>query len=185
MKKIIFVCLLAISVLLTGCNKVKDKYEHYDLKDKDLNIYTYYTDNQSKEIYALADITPNSYESFLTGLFYKIDDTDYILLETLESSQENAYKKNNMYQFYDNKLYGVGNGNSPMIFEIELLGKESKIKELEFKINDKINPFLTSSIKSIDKGIITLAGDIFIGEHSEYKNFECNLKDYECTIKGN
>ena len=182
MKKVLLLCLISICILLTGCSEEKDSFEHYDLKDKDLNIYTYFSDN-GKEVYALADITPSSYESFLTGFFYKIDDNDYILLETLESSQQDAYKKDYMYQFYDNKLYGVGNGNSPMIFEIELKRKESKIKELEFKIDEKTNPFLISSIRNIDKDLITISGDIFISEHSEYRYFEGSLKNYECSIK--
>lgn len=191
MKKALFLCVLGVWILLLcGCNngnnEDNDSFEHYDLKDKKLNVYTYYNDDEEKlETYALADITPGSYESVLTGFFYKIGNDDYILLETLEYSQQEAYKKKHVYQFYGNKLYGVGNGDSPMIFEIELKGKESKIKELKFKINDKINPFLTSTIKNIDKNLITFYGNIFIGEHSENKYFECSLENYECSIKDN
>lgn len=183
MKKMFYLWLMCICILLSGCTEEKESFEHYDLKDKDLNFYMYNNDHTGREIYVLADITPDPYESVLTGLFYKIGDHDYILLETLESSQRGAYKKDSIYQFYDNKLYGVGNGNSPMIFEIELKGKESKIKELEFEINGKTNPFLIGSIRNIDHDFITFSGNIFIGEHSEYRYFDCSLKNYECSIK--
>ena len=120
--------LLIICVIVTGCTKEEDTFEHYDLKDKDLNTYIYHSDERGKEIYVLADLTPSTYESCLTGLFYKVAENDYILLETLEFNQRESYKKNNVYQFYNDKLYGVGNGISPMVFEIKLNGKKSKIK---------------------------------------------------------
>lgn len=182
MKKIIYFCLICACVLLTGCAKEKDTFEHYDLKDKDLNTYVYHSDERGKEIYVLADLTPDNYESSLTGFFYKVDDNDYILLDTLESSHLNAYKKDSMYRFYDNKLYGVGNGNTPLIFEIELKGKNSTIKEIELKVDNKKTFILTPNIKDINKNRITLFGLIFIGEHSEGKYFDCSLKDFECSI---
>ncbi len=185
MKKKLFLCMIVI-LLLCACSN-KDKFvdfEHYDLSDKDLNTYSYINDNGRKEAYALADMTPSSYESNLTGLFYKINNNDYILLETLEYSTENAYKKDNIYRFYDNKLYGVGNGDSPMVFEIELNEENSSIKELEFKINGTENSFFGNmSIKNIEDDYITLSGYIFIDEHSEYKNFVCSLNSYQCEIQ--
>ena len=182
MKKFFSLVMLLICLVITGCQKEDDTFKHYDLKDKDIETYVYYSDKRGKETYALSDLTTGDM-TITTGFFYKVADDDFILLETLESSHNDAYKNKSIYQFYDNKLYGVGNGNTPMIFEIELKGKESKIKPLEFKIDGKVNPFLTGSIKNIENNSITLSGDIFIGEHSEYRYFECSLENYKCSIK--
>ncbi len=180
MKKTLGIFLIGICILSSGCAKEEDNFEHYDLKDKDLNIYTYHNDSNEKEVYALA--TLSSSMSTLTGFFYKIDENEYILLETLESSTSDAYKKNYMYQFYDNKLYGVGNGNTPTVFEIELNGTKSKLKELEFEVNGITNAFINASIRNIDNDQIILSGDIGIDGHIEYKYFDCSLKDYKCSI---
>lgn len=90
-------------------------------------------------------------------------------------------KKNSVYQFYDNKLYGVGNGISPMIFEIELKGKDSKIKNIEFNSNGKTNPFLITSIKEIKKDNILYSGYGNENGHTIYININCSLLDNECT----
>ena len=77
MKKILTIIMILLCFVITGCNK-KDNFEHYDLKDKDLNTYVYHGDEKD-ELYALADITPEGYESFITGLFYKVSENDYIV----------------------------------------------------------------------------------------------------------
>ena len=82
--------MILLCFVITGCNK-KDNFDHYDLKDKDLNTYVHHGDEKD-ELYALADITPEGYESFITGLFYKVSENDYILLEKLEYSRKDAYK---------------------------------------------------------------------------------------------
>lgn len=99
---------IGMILLLCGCSDEFSGFEHYDLSGKDLNVYNYYDDVRGKEVYVLADMTPENYESCLTGLYYKISDNDYILLERLESSTFDAYKKDFIYQFYDGKLYGIG-----------------------------------------------------------------------------
>lgn len=107
-EKILILCLLIACIGLTGCKKEKDEYEHYDLKKKDINSYAYYSDEQGMEEYVLADLTTGDM-TITTGFYYKVKENDYILLETLESSDINAYKNKSTYQFYKNKLYGVGN----------------------------------------------------------------------------
>ena len=183
MKKIIIAIMFCMTLLfiITGCGKEEDKFEHYSLKDKDINSYIYYSEERGKEEYVLADITPSPYESFLTGLFYKVDVDDYILLETLEFNQKDSYKKNNVYQFYDNKLYGVGNGNTPMIFEIEFKGKDSKIKNIEFNCDGKINPFLITSIIEIKNDNILYSGYGSENGHTVSIKINCSLLDNECT----
>ena len=133
MKKFFSLVMLLICLIATGCQKEDDAYKHYDLKDKDIETYVYYSDKRGKETYALSDLTTGDM-TITTGFFYKVADDDFILLETLESSHNDAYKNKSTYQFYDNKLYGVGNGNTPMIFEIELKGKESKIYRWNLKL---------------------------------------------------
>ena len=183
MKKILINFILII--LITGCSK-EEKYanfKHYNLTDKDIISYTYHNKDRYKEIYILADITPDTYESYLTGLFYKVSDNDYILLETLEHTTKDAYKQDYLYTFYDNKLYGVGNGDTPMIFEIELNKENSKLKELEFVVNNHNDIFSMPSIKKIYNNTITFSGYTFINEHAEQKEFICSLNDYICDMK--
>ena len=178
MKKIVLI--LIVLILLCGCGKEKDNFEHYPLSDKDFVSYEYINDKGIKEVYALADITPSSHESVLTGLFYKVGEDDYILLETLESSTRNAYKEKYMYSFYDNKLYGVGNGDTASIFEIELNGKKSNIKELNLKYND--STIIPSSIKSVDEEKISVNAFYFEGEHSSNGTFSCTLNTLDCSL---
>lgn len=182
MKKVLIVGLMVVCILLTGCTNDKDTFKHYDLKDKDLNTYVYYSDTRGKEIYVLSDISSPNAESFLTGLFYKVSENDYILLDTLEFNQKDSYKNNNVYQFYDNKLYGVGNGDSPMVFEVELKGKESKRKEIKYQVNGKINPFLITSIKEINNDEISYYGYATINEVNSSALIKCSISKYECNI---
>lgn len=185
MKKILILSLLIVCVSLTGCEKEKDNFKHYDLKDKDLNTYIYHSDERGKEVYVLADLTPSTYESCLTGLFYKVAENDYILLETLEFDQKESYKKDRVYQFYNDKLYGVGNGVSPMVFEIKLNGKNSKIKEIEYQANEKINPFLITQINEINNNEILYSGYATIDGKNSSALINCSTSKYECTISAN
>lgn len=173
---IIIICFVMIK--FSSHKNKYDNFEHYDLEGKDTNSYTL-VKGLEKETYVLADITPDNYELILTGFFYKVADNDYILLETLESSKTEAYKKDFVYQFYGDKLYGIGN---PMIFEIELNKENSQIKELEFTLNGKTNPFFINRMEGIQNNIITFSGSIYLNDHSELRNFNCSLKNYECSI---
>lgn len=185
MKKTLILILLITCIVVTGCTKEEDIFEHYDLKDKDLNTYIYHSDERGKEVYVLADLTPSTHESCLTGLFYKVAENDYILLETLEFNQKESYKKDYVYQFYDDKLYGVGNGNSPMVFEIKLNGKKSKMKEIEYEANGKINPFVITQIKEINNDEILYYGYATIDGKNSSALINCSTSKYECTIATN
>lgn len=179
MKKTLILLMMLISI--TGCAKEQDNFEHYDLKDKDKNTYVYYSDDRGREEYVLADMTTGDM-TITTGFYYKVDEDDYILLETFESSDLNAFKNKSAYQFYDNKLYGVGNGNTPMYFEIELNGKNSHIEEKKFEWNDKvIGP---ADIKTIENNYITFYGYTSLeNEAMAGRYFKCSLKDYKCEIQ--
>ena len=181
MKKIFLVC-IGVILLLCGCSDEFSGFEHYDLSGKDLNVYNYYDDVRGKETYVLADMTPENYESCLTGLYYKISDNDYILLERLESSTFDAYKKDFIYQFYDGKLYGIGRGsNLPLMFTIELKGKDSVLDGISFKVGDKgIGP---TSIENIENNTIKVYGYIRLDDEPvASRHFDCSLETYQCEI---
>lgn len=183
MKKIIIIDLFIAILFFTGCNKANDNFEHYDLKNRDINSYTYHKDNANREIYALSDITPDGSDSFITGLFYKVSKDDYILLEKLEYSKKDSFSNDTVYQFYGNKLYGVGNGESPMVFEIQLQGKKSKLNELEYDLDGKFNPFLIREIKSISNDSIEYMGYITINNSNTFSNIICHINDKKCVIE--
>lgn len=183
MKSNLLLVTLFVCLFITGCSvskKEEDTFQHYDLKGKDINMYVYHSDERGKEIYALVDDTTGSM-TITTGLYYKIDDDDYILLEKFESSKANAYRRESTYQFYDNKLYGVGNGDTPMYFEIVLNGKESHIEEKRFDYNGKLVG--TAEIRKIENGYITFYGYTSLeNEAMAGRNFKCSLENYQCEI---
>lgn len=114
-------------MILCGCeNKKSDKYEHYQLNDSCYNKYVYVSDKNKEEIYALKDMTEEEYQSVVTGLFYKVGNDDYILLDRLESSFKDAFNEKKVYQFYQDKLYGLGSGNTPTIFIYQLNGTKRR-----------------------------------------------------------
>ena len=83
---------------------------------------------------------------------------------------------------YNDKLYGVGNGVSPMVFEIKLNGKNSKIKEIEYQANEKINPFLITQINEINNNEILYSGYATIDGKNSSALINCSTSKYECTI---
>lgn len=181
MKKIII--FITITLLLCGCtNQKEDNYEHYQLEDDYYNAYTYTNDNGNKETYALKDITLEEYQSVVTGLFYKVGNNDYILLDKLESVIADASNQKYVYQFYEDKLYGLGSGNTPITFEYQLNGTKSKLKELKFKVEDTI--IYPTALIEIKNNSIILKGYIK-NQEQETKTFICSLDNYNCTITDN
>ena len=146
-------------ICITGCEKEQDNFEHHDLKEKDKNVYIHHSDEYGREEYVLADLTPAEYESCLTGLFYKVGEDDYVLLETLEFNQKDSYKK-------------------------ELKAKNSKLQEKSFYWeNQEIGP---RSIKSIgDDKIVIYAYASTTDQAMVGNNFECSLDNYKCKILKN
>lgn len=181
MKKILLIVLILVCMFNTGCTK-QDDFKHYNLIDKDLNTYIY-NNNGYDEVYALADLTPQDSEETQTGLFYKVANNDYILLNTLTSNKIDAYKMKSVYQFYGDKLYGVGTGEeSPMVFEINLDGRNSKIIELKYNVEGKINPFLIGNIQKISNDEILYYGNATIDGKNSRALINCSISAYECTI---
>lgn len=181
MEKILLMVLILVCMFNAGCTK-QDDFEHYALSDRDLNVYIY-SNNGYDEVYALADLTVQNLEETRTGLFYKVANNDYILLNTLTSNKIDAYKMKSVYQFYGDKLYGIGNGEeSPMMFEIDLNGKNSKMKELKYNVEGKINPFLVGDIRKISNDEISYYGTATIDGKDSRVLINCSTSAYECTI---
>lgn len=186
MNKRILICFVII-LLSCGCSKEDEyaNYEHYDLKGKSFEPYYYGNGDKPSDLYVLVDLTSNNDEATVTGLFYKVDDNDYILLEKLYSATEEAYNKGFQYQFYENKLYGLGCWGSPMVFEIELNGKDSKLQELHFKLKDSNKGFLIERIiNNIKDDMIDFEGITSNEEHNFFAKFRCSLTTYECEMLG-
>ena len=176
MKKKFTLLLIIVILSLTACVK-KENDESYDLNGKDIINYSY-----NHQDYALADITEEGSETYVVGFFYK-KDGKYLLIHKLESSSPFFSKENSFYKFYDNKLYGVGIGSTPLIFEIELKGENSKIKELKYELNGKTNPFITLIISEVTDKNIILGANIFIDEHTEYREITCLKENKKCFYK--
>lgn len=180
MKKRILL-LLVITLFLFGCGKKEeDHFTHYDLKDYDLtNTHVYYNQDNQREEYILTDITPEHNEYNITGLFYKIEESDYILLETFEPSSRNSYTYNSEFQFYENKLYGISNHQ---LYEVKLEGKNSKKQLINFTLDEESIPMMGVSIKMINDEKITISSTIFMENHSVLKTLQCSLETYKCNI---
>ena len=99
MKKLFIILMLVLVVCGCSNSSKKGTFKHYDLKDKDLNPYSYIYEDGSSDLYVLADMTGKDSLAVMTGLFYKVGEDDYILLDTFESSQTEAYVKNSIYSF--------------------------------------------------------------------------------------
>lgn len=175
MKKlfIIFVMIL----MICGCSNSSKKgtFKHYDLKDKDINPYSYIYEDGSSDLYVLADMTSEEALSVVTGLFYKVKEDDYILLDTFESGQTDAYVNNSIYSFVFDKLYGIGNGKTPSTFIYELDGENSKILDVDFKFKDK--KIIPSAIKDVD------GNRIVFNVYNDDNKYVCSLSNYKCEVE--
>lgn len=180
MKKLI-ICVVII-LTLCGCeNKKSDKYEHYQLSDSYYNKYVYVNNKNKEEIYALKDMTEEEYQSVITGLFYKVGNDDYILLDRLESSFKDAFNEKKVYQFYQDKLYGLGSGNTPTIFIYQLNGTKSKITKIGLKSDGvSITP---TSLENVNANEIILKG--YLNDYLKTDTFICSLDNYSCNIVTN
>lgn len=116
MKKLMLICIMLL--LLTGCelNSDYENFEHYDLKDKEVQYYECLDDDHIKRTYAVADITPENYESKLRGLFYQVDNDDYILLDKIDLYYYDEGHSSAYNAMYDNKLYVLGEPESEDIY---------------------------------------------------------------------
>ena len=127
MKKLILMSIMLLC--LTGCNneELYADYEHYDLKDKELQYYNCLDDEHIKRTYVVADITPEEYESKLRGLFYQVDEDDYILLDKIDLYYYDEGHSRTYNAMYDNKLYVLGRPESEKCGRGGLVSSSEKI----------------------------------------------------------
>ena len=169
---------LFIFILITGCSikekDTTDDYEHYDLKGKDLINHSCYDDEGHKCEYALADIAPEKSEMTNYGLFYKLSDDDYILIDTITPG---LYAED-VSVFVENRMF-LANGE---IIEYSLNRENVTKKKLNFYYNDKDISSLVTQIHYIEKGNIyfTILTDDEEGKHIIHVNLECSLSNYKC-----
>lgn len=176
--------IVVILVTLCGCSSKNtyDDYEHYDLSNNINVVYHSFSDsNNIIRTYAIADITPEKYECLLYGIFYKVGNNDYILLEKFEPY--NNVSINGIAVFVDDKAYvsGISYGK---IVEYSLDGIDFVKKPLEFSYG---NIIFASRILDLKDGYIYIraAIDIEASIHHEYNNFKCSLSTYQCEVDEN
>ena len=183
MKKLIFMC--TIMLLLTGCSEedLYADYEHYDLKGKEVQYYECLDNEHIKRTYAVADITPEEYESHLRGLFYQVGENDYSLLDKIDLYYYDEGNSRTYNTMYDNKLYVLGEPESEDIdgdvIVYTLNREEFTIKEIDFQYptlpEGKDLAFLR--FKNIDYNFIYLY-NYSMGDDAYIK---CSLEDYTCV----
>lgn len=183
MKKLLLGAFLII--MLTGCAKVEDGFEHFSLEGVDFKEYVYYPVSGDREVYVLADMSDADENIVKTGLFYKLSENDYVLLMRLESTTQGAYNDDSIYRFQDDKLYGVMSGNESKVFEVELTRRRSKMRELKFKIKDARNEQYTPiSIDYLNDTDIGLSLNVFSQGRGNIEKYSCSLNNYECSREG-
>lgn len=196
MNKIKLLFFLIVYIFLcSSCAKPKnrfDEFEHFDLKNKNINSYNFYYDD-SIATYAIADITFERHdEGGINGLFYKIADNDYILLDEIEScdNQDELYKYEKYNYFYSddsnnqNKLF-VNRCLGNLLLEYTLEGEDFKKVELKFdtsKISN--NPLEHVIINHIEK--VEQQNIYYNAKITNTNNYDitiiCSLSTYECEL---
>ena len=172
-KRILALILLCF-IFLTECGDKYKNFEHYDLKDKDIMAYTVHFDNGEAN-YAIADISDivGYTEIQVYGIFLKLSDNDYILLDKFENSGSiQAITK-----FYANKLYVIATGANSGFYVYDLDYEKFTKKRIKFKANREVGP---TTIKDIKDGEIYLFGMTFDGKSNISANFKCSLDTYKC-----
>ena len=187
---IIAVIMTIITILLTlySSLSIENKYsgyEHYGLTEKNAYIYTFHHDD-GKRTYAISDITPEEYETYLEGIFYEVNEDDYILIEKFDTPNRTIKEGSISTYHYSNYFYTNNNLEDKLItlrstnYVMEYTLKEEKIEKKEINFDySQINsiPFLKRIEKIEDEYIYFMAQN----KNNEELNIKCSLKDYICT----
>lgn len=182
---------------ICGCGNKKqiDQYadfDHFDLKNKNINSYTFHYDDNI-ETYAIADITLERHdEGGINGLFYKIDDNDYILLDEIEScgNQDDLYKYERYNYFYSddknnqNKLF-INRCLGGLLLEYTLEGENFQKKVLKFDTsnisNNPLEYVMIDYIEKVDTQNIYYNANIRNTDKFDI-TIKCSLSNYECEL---
>ena len=162
---------------ITMLDKDKELYSefvHDSLKDKKAIYYVDQT-KPDGDVYAIADITPDPYECFKIGLYYKVGTDDFILLKEFDTQ----YGLDILGEFIDDKYYGL-NYDSFGSFIILLNKEKSEFKELNFTFDGKkIGPM---SMEKIDNKTLRISSILFIDGHNVSKTFKCSIETFMCEL---
>ena len=152
MKRKIFLLATLILCVCSCSNKENnDDYQHYNLSDKDTlsTFYSYTNDNNQTETYIVTDVTPTESEEIRNGLFYKVDDDDYIMLDEFSScSNPNDYKNKSKNYFSLNKLY-ITRCSGGIVYEYTLNGTDTKKENLS-----NIVKLQNANVKEVKDGYV-------------------------------
>lgn len=189
-KKIIFLILFGC-VFLTGCGDKYKNFEHYDLKKLNANSYTFHYDNKD-DIYAVADITNIKNDmGGIVGLFYKINDGDYILLDEIENcgNTDSDYILSNavnyFYQRKDNnqaKLYTSRCVGANLLYEYTLEKEKISKKQLEFDyldITKDADTISSSRILKVEDNYIYF--DVSLNSARTQVDIKCDFSSMKCS----
>lgn len=180
MKKYCFV--LFLMMFICGCDNDNgnelDNYEHYDLRNQyNLITYSYVDENNHTHLYKIADITPEKSEEIINGLFYKISNDDYILIDKIKSCNSSSeYKIKKYNYFYNNKLY-VNRCSGGVVLEYTLSGINIEKKNLLSKFDSKL---MLSSIEKVDDDYVYYTGYESIS--GPIHTTRCSIKNYKCEL---
>ncbi len=171
--------ILSLIFCICGCEK-KDPYanfEHYDLTKYDTTVrYIFAGESRIAQEYIVTDITPENSEAAFNGLFYKISDDDYILLDKIDSCYPTEYKKDSSNYFYLDKLYII-RCYGGTVSEYTLSGVETKKTDLISKFDTNL---MLYSIHNIDKDYIYFGAKK--GFDGPQQSIKCSKDNYKCEL---
>ena len=152
--------------------------------------YTFHDEYGIPSTYVVTILEERDYEDITVGLFFKISQNDYVLLDKINSCNEKEIDVENTYFYYDsnqqnNKLYlqrCIGNKNIEYVLDKEKIIK----KELLFdkKIADlKETSIVFNKIKKVEDNYIYYVGYNVDSVEREELSIKCSLIDYSCTLE--
>lgn len=196
MKKIILLLLIGF---LCGCSLTNDPYkdfEHYDLSKYKHREFLYSRDTTGpwydniSENYAISLLIPKGEEAnalgFDEGLFYQVDDNDYILIDRYYGD-DSSYNSDLYTYYYKDKIYILRD----VYFCEYTLNRENTIKnEITFDYSSVQDKYCTidsdpcniygRQISKIDDEYVYFR-EVSIRHVDNLKfDLKCSLKDYIC-----
>lgn len=172
--------LIILLILLCGCEEKEDysSFEHYDVDVyNDRYTYSYVGEDNIQRVYVIADISEEHSEAITNGLFYKIKEDDYILLDKFDScGYQAAYKDKTKTYFFNDELY-ITRCSGSVAFKYELSGANTKKIDISEKLTDK---YLLNSIFNVDSEYIYYnASETLSSSDIEIK---CSKNSFSCEL---
>ena len=126
------------------------------------------------------DITPKNSEEIINGLFYKVGENDFILLDKIKScNSPTEYNSKTQNYFYQNRLY-VNRCSGGVVLEYILDGEKITKTELTLKY-DTSSISESIALRSINK---VNASDVYYNAYDYIthndKVIKCSTINYKC-----